>query len=63
MLTIIYEGPVIFSLPYESKDPYFATEEWLALNAGSGLVVGAPTNHCLMATIMFQAFVFMQLFN
>lgn len=63
MITIIYKGPIFFNLPYESRDPYFATEEWLAVNTGSDLVVGSPTNHCVMATIMFQAFVFMQLFN
>jgi len=39
------------------------TEEWLAANSGSDLPVGSPTNRCVMGTIVFQSFVFMQLFN
>jgi hypothetical protein len=63
MITLIYLGPSYFNLPSKNGDPYFATEDWLAVNTGSGLVIGSPMNNCVMGTIIFQTFVFMQLFN
>jgi len=62
-MTLIYLGPSLFNLPHEHDDPYFVTEEWLAANTDSDLPIGSPTNRCVMSTIIFQSFVFMQLFN
>jgi len=63
LLVLMFKGGDIFNVPFEQSDPFYPTGEQVAENPLRGWVEQEPTNKVLMYTIIFQAFVFMQLFN
>lgn len=63
LLVLMFKGGDIFNIAYEQSDPFYPTGEQVAENPLRGWVEQEPTNKVLMYTIIFQAFVFMQLFN
>jgi len=64
LLVMLFCGKDIFDLQYETDTPLYATEDWLANEgANSGVELGEATNKCFVYTMVFQTFVFMQLFN
>jgi P-type Ca2+ transporter type 2B len=70
LLTILYAGPQYVD-GYNAEDPFFVTKFWaennptlpLAQEALSTQVFDTPTGKCVLYTIVFQAFVMMQVFN
>lgn len=72
LLTLLFFGQNIFNLPFDPETPFYATDDWLAANPDgvfttanptTALVKGDATNKCYLYTIVFQVFVFLQLFN
>lgn len=61
LLVILFLGQDLFDLPFTPETPFYANKEWIALNPEFTYM--QPTNKCELYTIVFQAFVFMQLFN
>jgi magnesium-transporting ATPase (P-type) len=61
LLLLLGVGPNLLSLPFTPAEPFYVDQAWLQLHPG--LVLNAPTNKCILYTIVFQTFVFMQLFN
>jgi magnesium-transporting ATPase (P-type) len=59
LMTMLIFGQTIFSLPFDAATPFYAVTQ----DPGTGLTVTDPTNKCYLYTMIFQAFVFMQLFN
>jgi len=57
----LFLGQDLFDLPFTPETPFYANQEWIAANPGFTYM--QPTNKCELYTIVFQAFVFMQLFN
>lgn len=64
-MVILIWGRDWFELPYDNSDPLYADQDWLDKNPGMELIydVNDPTNKCHVYTIVFQAFVMMQIFN
>lgn len=65
LMLILIWGRDWFSLPYDNSDPLYADQDWLDKNPAMALIysVNEPTNKCHVYTIVFQAFVMMQIFN
>lgn len=63
LLVLMYKVRDIFGIIYEDDDPFYPNEEDIAANPGRGWVAFAPTTKVEGYTIVFQTFVFMQLFN
>jgi len=63
LLVLLFFGQDIFGLPYSEKTPFYADELFMISHPLSGIELYEPTNKCIVYTIIFQAFVFMQLFN
>ena len=63
LLVLMFKGGDIFGISYENSDPFYPTSEQVLDNPTRGWVEQEPTDKVLMYTMIFQAFVFMQLFN
>ena len=63
LLVMLFKGGELFNVDYKQSDPFYPTAEQIIDNPGRGWVEQEPTNKVLMYTIVFQTFVFMQLFN
>lgn len=63
LLVLLFLGQTIFNLPYDEKTPFYADELFIMTHPNSGIAIHDPTNKCIVYTILFQTFVFMQLFN
>ena len=61
LLIFLFAGSAIFSLPYEQEEPFWVNAEYMLSHPDA--VMYAPTNKCILYTMVFQTFVFMQLFN
>lgn len=58
---MLFYGQTFFDLYFTPDTPFYATESWVAANPE--FILYAPTNKCYLYTMVFQTFVFMQLFN
>jgi magnesium-transporting ATPase (P-type) len=71
LLLLLFLGKDWFSIEYDYTDPLYPTTAEINKRVANGLngdpetmwVEGEPTNKVTMYTIIFQAFVFLQLFN
>lgn len=63
LLVLLFKGGQIFNVDFEQADPYYPTAQQVAENPTRGWIEQEPTNKVLMYTIIFQTFVFLQLFN
>lgn len=63
LLVLLYRGKYMFNIDYENSDPFYPTEDDVLANPDKGWVEQEPTAKVEMYTIIFQVFVFMQLFN
>ena len=63
LIVMLFFGQEMFDLKYEDDTPFYVTEEWLAANPETTLALNDATNKCYLFTMIFQTFVFMQLFN
>lgn len=64
LMVMLFFGQDLFSLPFESTTPFYVTSDWIAENPEDlTLVEGDATNKTYLYTMVFQSFVFMQLFN
>lgn len=71
LLLLLFFGRNWFNLPYDNSDPLYANEKWITELQESdperiitdGIILNEATNKCHVYTIVFQAFVFMQIFN
>jgi len=61
LMTMMFFGQDLFGLPFTPETPFYADPAWVAQNPG--FYINEPTNKCYLYTMVFQAFVFMQLFN
>jgi len=63
LLMFLFEGRNIFNLPYEESDPFYYTKSWLDDHPDSGKELNSYSNKTVVYTMLFQAFVMMQIFN
>lgn len=63
LLVMLIFGTELFGIEYQQSDPFYPTAKQVEANPERGWVEFEPTNKVLMYTIVFQTFVFMQLFN
>ena len=63
LLVLLFKGGEIFKVDYVQSDPFYPTAEQITENPTRGWIEQEPTEKVLMYTIIFQTFVFMQLFN
>lgn len=63
LLVLLFFGKDFFGFTYTDDTPLVTTNEWLTANPDSGYVDNEMTQKALLYTIVFQAFVFMQVFN
>ena len=63
LLVLLFRGGEMFNIVYDQSDPFYPTLEQVEANLGKGWIVQEPTQKVLMYTVIFQTFVFMQLFN
>jgi len=61
IMVLLFWGKYWLNLPYDENTPFYANKEFLLTHPHYELY--EETNKCFMYTIVFQAFVFMQLFN
>lgn len=59
----MFKGGDIFNIDYKQSDPFYPTADQVAENPTMGWIEQEPTSKVLMYSIIFQTFVFMQLFN
>lgn len=60
-MVLLFWGQDIFNLHFERGTPFYADEDWIETHPE--FTIWEPTNKCYLYTCIFQAFVFMQLFN
>lgn len=60
---MLFFGQDIFGLPFAATDPFYVDQAYLNANPGTTMALADPTNKCYLYTMVFQVFVFMQLFN
>ena len=63
LLGLLFYGRNLFGIQYESDDPFYPNANWIAAHPGTSYQVGQPTPKVEMYTIIFNAFIMMQLFN
>lgn len=63
LMVMLFFGQDLFSLPFGPTTPFYVTEDWIAQNPDLSLKEGEATNKTYLYTMVFQSFVFMQLFN
>jgi len=63
LLVLLFCGKDFFGFTYTDDTPLVTTPDWLAANPDSGYQDNEMTQKALLYTIVFQAFVFMQVFN
>ena len=63
LLALLFKGPSMFNLDYERDDPFYPNQDWIESHPGTLYVEGEPTPKVEMYTIIFNAFIMMQLFN
>ena len=63
LLVLMYKNREIFGIVYEDDDPFYPNPEEVAENPGRGWTAYEPTAKVEGYTVVFQTFVFMQLFN
>lgn len=61
IMVLLFWGRYWFNLPYDEGTPFYADLDFVDANPTYELY--EATNKCFMYTIVFQSFVFMQLFN
>lgn len=60
MVFLIY-GDSIFNLPFDKDTPFYVDEKYVESHPDA--VLYEATNKCYLYTILFQTFVFMQIFS
>ena len=63
LLALLFQGRSLFGIAYERDDPFYPNEDWIASHPGTSYVEGQPTPKVEMYTIIYNAFIMMQLFN
>jgi len=63
LITLLFFGKDLFDLPYDEDTPFYVDQAYINANPELTVAIGDPTNKTYVYTIIFQAFVFMQLFN
>ena len=63
LLTLLFRGGQIFGIDYSESDPFYPNADWIAAHPDSGYTEGQPTPKVEMYTIIYNAFIMMQLFN
>jgi len=63
LLVLLCYGPTLFGIEYSSDTPFYPNADWLASHPGSGYAEGQPTPKVQMYTIVYNAFIMLQLFN
>ena len=64
LLVLLYKGGDMFGIEFDQKDPFYPTEDDITENPDrTDWVLQEPTTKVELYTIVFQVFVFMQLFN
>lgn len=63
LLTLLFFGPYLLDLEFDSDTPFYADEAFVMANPQLMLEVDDATNKTFLYTMVFQTFVFMQLFN
>lgn len=64
LLVLLYKGGDMFGIEYDIRDPFYPTGDDIAANPDETTwVEQEPTSKVELYTIVFQTFVFMQLFN
>ena len=63
LLALLFHGPAMFNLSYEPGIPFYPNAEWIKDHPGSPYAEGQPTPKVKLYTIIFNAFIMMQLFN
>ena len=63
LLVILIYGSEIFNISYSRYDPLYPTAEQVLENPEEGWTEQEPTDRLVLYTIIFQVFIFMQLFN
>jgi len=64
LLVLLYKGGDMFGIEFDQKDPFYPTEDEIdAHPEHTDWVLQEPTKKVELYTIVFQVFVFMQLFN
>lgn len=61
LLVLLFFGQDLFDLPFTPETPFYADADFILTNPEFTLL--QPTNKCFLYTMVFQSFVFMQLFN
>ena len=60
---MLFAGSFLFTLPFDQSTPFYVDQAYLTANPNTALSLGDATNKCILYTMVFQSFVFMQLFN
>jgi magnesium-transporting ATPase (P-type) len=60
---MLFIGQDIFELPFEPNEPFYVDQAWIDSHPETPLELNAATNKTYLYTMVFQTFVFMQLFN
>jgi hypothetical protein len=60
---MLFFGQSLYGLPFQASDPFYVDQAYLTANPGTQLALNDATNKTYLYTMVFQAFVFMQLFN
>lgn len=63
LLCILFFGQTLFDLEFESDTPFYVDSEYISAHPDLMLTLGEATNKTYLYTMVFQTFVFMQLFN
>ncbi len=63
LLGLLFYGKEIFGIQFENNDPFYPNEEWILAHPGTSYLEGEPTPKVELYTIVFNAFIMMQLFN
>jgi len=63
LLALLFKGGDLFGISYTNDTPFYPNSEWIMQHPNSGYIEGEPTPKVEMYTIIFNAFIMMQLFN
>jgi len=63
LLTLLFYGSSLFGIDFERDDPFYPNASWIAEHPGTSYIEGEPTPKVEMYTIVYNAFIMMQLFN
>lgn len=63
LLVLMFKGGEIFNIDYKQSDPFYPTADQILAHPTEPWIEQEPTTKVLMYSIIFQTFVFMQLFN